>query len=112
MPRDWHDCPSERNISIKEFKKNFTEYDYKYHQIKVRSEINDIFVRISSPIINSIANNNYFKNQKQINDENLLVNEQLLKKSLTEIDTLRRIYNEVLIKEADKIESGTTISLV
>ncbi|MDJ0645972.1 MAG: hypothetical protein QNJ57_08335 [Flavobacteriaceae bacterium] len=105
------DSATVRNINIKEFKKNFTEYDYRYHKIKVRSEINDIFSKISDPIINSIANNSYFKNQKQINDENLLVNEQLLKKSLTEIDTLRKIYNEVLIKEANKTESGTTITL-
>ena len=105
------DTATVKNINIKEFKRNFTDYDYKYHKIKVRSELNDIFNKISNPIINSIANNNYFKNQKQINDENLLVNEQLLKKSLTEIDTLRKIYNEVLIKEANKTESGTTITL-
>lgn len=105
------DSTTVKNVDIREFKRNFTDYDYKYHKIKVRSEINTIFGKISSPIINSIANNNYFKNQKQINDENLLVNEQLLKKSLTEIDTLRRIYNEVLIKEANKTESGTTITL-
>ncbi len=105
------DTTTVRKINIKEFKKNFTNYDYKYHKIKVRSEINDIFGKISSPIINSIANNDYFKNLKKINDENLLVNEQLLKKSLTEIDTLRKIYNEVLIKEANKTVSGTTINL-
>ncbi len=105
------DTTTVRNINIKEFKRNFTNYDYKYHKIKVRSEIHDIFGKISNPIINSIANNSYFKNQKQINDENLLVNEQLLKKSLVEIDTLRRIYNEVMIKEANKLESGTTITL-
>jgi len=105
------DTTTVNNIDIKEFKRNFTDYDYKYHKIKVRSEINDIYSKISNPIINSIANNDYFKNQKQINDENLMVNEQLLKKSLIEIDTLRKIYNEVLIKEANKVESGTTITL-
>ncbi len=105
------DTTTVKNIDIKEFKRNFTDYDYTYHKIRVESEIDDIYNKISGPIINSIANNNYFKNQKQINDENLLVNEQLLKKSLTEIDTLRKIYNEVLIKEANKVESGTTITL-
>lgn len=105
------DTTTVKNIDIKEFKRNFTIYDYKYHKIKVRSELNTIYDQISHPIINSIVNNNYFKNQKQVNDENLLVNEQLLKRSLVEIDTLRKIYNEVLIKEANKIESGTTITL-
>lgn len=105
------DTATVKNINLKEFKRNFTDYDYKYHKIRVRSELNNVFSKISNPIINSIANNSYFKNQKQINDENLLVNEQLLKKSLVEIDTLRRIYNEVMIKEANKLESGTTITL-
>ena len=105
------DTATVNNVDIKEFKRNFTDHDYRYHEIEVRSEINDIYNKISDPLINSIANNSYFKNQKQINDENLLVNEQLLKKSLVEIDTLRKIYNEVLIKEANKVESGTTITL-
>ena len=105
------DTTTVKNIDIKEFKRNFTDYDYKYHKIKVRSEINDIYGKISAPIISSIVNNSYFKNQKQINDENLLENEKLLKKSLTEVDTLRNVYNEVLLAEAKKIEQGTNISL-
>jgi len=105
------DTATVKNIDIKEFKKNFTKFDYKYHTIKVRSEINDIFVKISPLIINSVVNNSYFKNQKQINDENLLQNERLLKKSLTEVDTLRKVYNEVLLAEAKKIEQGTNITL-
>jgi hypothetical protein len=38
-------------------------------------------------------------------------NEKVLQKSLIEVDTLRKIYNEVLIKEADKAETGTSITL-
>ncbi len=105
------DTTTVKNIDIKEFKRSFTDYDYKYHKIKVRSEINNLFGKISNPIINSIENNNYFKNQKRINDENLIENEKLLKKSLIEVDTLRKVYNEVLLAEAKKIEQGTNISL-
>ena len=105
------DTTTVKNIDIKEFKRNFTDFDYKYHKIKVRSEINTIFDKISLPIINSIENNLYFKNQKLINDSNLSENEKLLKKSLIEVDTLRNVYNEVLLAEAKKIEQGTNISL-
>ncbi len=98
-------------INIKEFKKGFTIYDYKYHQIEVKSLNNGIFEKLSTPIISSIENNIYFKNQKKINDENLLQNERVLKKSLREVDTLRKIYNEVLITEANKQNTGTAITL-
>ena len=38
-------------------------------------------------------------------------NETVLLKSLKEVDTLRNIYNEVLITEAKKADSGTNITL-
>ena len=98
-------------INLKEFKKAFTKYDYKYHQIKVMSLNNTIFEKLSTPIINSVENNSYFKNQKKINDENLLQNEKVLIKSLQEVDTLRKIYNDVLITDARKTQTGTNITL-
>lgn len=105
------DTTTVKNVDIDEFKASFTDFDYKYHTIVVKSELNTIFDKISKPIISSVENNSYFKKQKAINDENLVENEKLLKKSLTEVDTLRNVYNEVLLAEAKKIEQGTNISL-
>ncbi len=105
------DTTTVRNINIGEFKKAFTDYNYSYHQIKVKSLSNTIFEKLSLPIISSIENNPYYKYQKKINDENLLQNEKVLLKSLQEVDTLRKIYNEVLITEAKKTELGTSITL-
>lgn len=105
------DTATVSKIDIKEFKKSFTDFDYKYHRIKVKSLNNGIFEKLSSPIINSVESNPYFKNQKKINDQNLLQNEMVLIKSLKEVDTLREIYNEVLITEAKKSETGTSITL-
>jgi len=100
-----------KSITIKEFKKGFSDFDYKYHEIKVRSLNSLIFDKLSTIISNSIENNSYYKNQREINTLNLLQNEQVLLKSLSEIDTLRKIYNEVLITEARKMETGTNITL-
>ena len=105
------DTTTVKNIDIKEFNKNFTDFDFRYHQIKVISLSNDIFDELNTPIINSIENNLYFNNRKKINDQNLLQNEKVFLKSLQEVDTLRKIYNEVLITEANKTESGTNITL-
>ncbi len=105
------DTTTVKNINIKEFKNAFTDFDYKYHQIKVKSLNSGVFEQLNNPIINSISNNSYFKNQKRINEVNLLQNEKVLVKSLNEVDTLRRIYNEVLLTEAKKNETGTNITL-
>ncbi len=100
-----------KNIDIKDFKKGFSDIDYKYHRVKVKSTNSLIFRKLGDPIINSLENNTYYKNLKKINDENFLQNQRVLEKSLAEIDTLRMIYNEVLITEAKKMESGTSITL-
>jgi hypothetical protein len=100
-----------KSISIVEFKKGFSGFDYRYHEIKVRSLNGLIFDKLSNKIINSIEDNPYYKNQRVISTQNLLQNEKVLLKSLAEIDTLRKIYNEVLLTEAKKMESGTNITL-
>jgi hypothetical protein len=100
-----------KRIDLESFKKAFTDYDYRYHKITVKSNSNHIFEKLRDPIVSSIGNNAYFKNQKKINDENLLQNELVLKKSLLEVDSLRKIYNEVLLLEAKKAETGTSITL-
>ena len=105
------DTTTVKSIDINQFKKGFTDYDYKYHQIKVKSLSNTIFEKLGNPIISSVQGNPYFRNQKKINDENLQQNEKVLVKSLQEVDTLRKIYNEVMITEANKKESGTNITL-
>ncbi len=105
------DTATVSRIEMVDFKKGFKDYDYKYHQIRVKSLSNSIFEKLSEPIINSVESNPYFRNQKKINDQNLLQNENVLLKSLSEVDTLRNIYNEVLITEAKKSETGTNITL-
>ena len=105
------DTAISNNISFKDFKKGFTNLDYKHHEIKVKSENSIVFEKLGAPIINTVENNPYYEKQKRINDQNLLQNEQVLLKSLKEIDTLRKIYNEVLITEAKKQETGTSITL-
>jgi hypothetical protein len=100
-----------KNLDIKDFKKGFSDFDYKYHQIIVKSTNSVIFSKLGNPIVNSVENNPYYKNLKSINDQNFLQNQKVLVKSLSEIDTLRKIYNEVLLTEAKKMGSGTSITL-
>ncbi|PID69569.1 MAG: hypothetical protein CR989_00975 [Flavobacteriales bacterium] len=105
------DSTTVKNMSIENYRQGFADFNYKYHKILVKSKNNNIFEKLTKPIINSVENNSYFKNQKKINDENLIQNEKVLLKSMQEVDTLRKIYNTILIIEAQKPKTGTNISM-
>ncbi|TCP27951.1 hypothetical protein EV195_101110 [Tenacibaculum skagerrakense] len=105
------DTASVKSYSYEKFKRNFTEFDYKTHQISVISLKNDIFSSLSVPIISSIINNDYFKNLKVNKKENLRRTDALLQKNLQQTDSLLELYKQVLLEEAKKVSGGTTIDL-
>ena len=67
--------------------------------------------KIQPEIVNSIATNPYFENQKKINDENLLLQDEIYSKQLAEIDSLQALYKNVMLKTADNPVTGTSINL-
>ncbi len=105
------DSSTVKSYSYEKFKSSFTKFDYKMHQILVISTKENIFFKLSKPIITSIINNDYFKNLKKINKQNLLRTDSLLRRSLKKADSLHYIYKKVLLEEAKKPNSGTTIDL-
>ncbi|CAM1345194.1 hypothetical protein [Tenacibaculum amylolyticum] len=105
------DTATIKSYSYKKFQETFTNFDYKVHQISVAASEKDVFPKLSSAIISSIINNDYFKTLKKINKENLLRTDSLLKKNLQQADSLHYVYKEVLLEEAKKTNAGTTIDL-
>ncbi len=93
------------------FKTSFTEFDYKVHKITVVAEKNNVFDKLDDVIISSVVNNTYFKRIKELTNENLNRTDSLYRKSLTEIDSLRKVYMKVMLEEAKKQSTGTNIDL-
>lgn len=93
------------------FKNSFTNYDYKVHKIKVIAEKNDVFPYLGKKIVASLENNNFFNKVKKIYNANLISTDSLYKENLTQIDSLRKVYMKVLVEEAKKETSGTSIDL-
>ena len=93
------------------FKTSFTEYDYKVHKITVIAEKNNVFDKLDDVIISSVVNNTYFKRIKELTNENLNRTDSLYRQNLIQIDSLRRVYMKVMLEEAKKSNTGTSIDL-
>lgn len=104
------DTLTAKSYSFDEFRRMFTKYDYKVHQVHVESIDKTVFSNLNRVIIESITNNEYFNKLKTLTNENLNRTDSLLRKNLKQIDTLRKVYMSVLLEEAKKENSGTSIN--
>jgi hypothetical protein len=93
------------------FKNSFTKYDYTIHKVTVTAEKNDVFDKLDEVIISSVVNNDYFNRLKKITNNNLNRTDSLYRQNLIQIDSLRQVYMDVMLEEAKKQTSGTSIDL-
>jgi hypothetical protein len=93
------------------FKNSFTIYDYKLHKLTVTAKENDVFEKLGDVLISSVVNNNYFKRLKKLTNESLNRTDSLYRQNLTQVDSLRKVYVEVMVAEAKKQTAGTNIDL-
>ena len=105
------DTTTVKSYSFAQFKRAFTDYDYKVHLIHVESADNKVFSKLDDVIISSIVENNYFDKLKKLTRENLYRTDSLLGNNLTQIDSLRQVYMQVMVEEAKKQTGGTNIDL-
>jgi len=105
------DTLTAKSYSFSLFKNTFTKYDYKVHNIHVIATKNDVFPKLDAIIISSIVENKYFNKVKTLINENLNRTDSLLRENIVQIDTLRKVYMKVLLEEAKKLSTGTTIDL-
>lgn len=105
------DTTTIKTIDFDNYLTNFNSLDARFHQISLVSTDNKVAKKLQPAIIGSISVNDYFKLQKKINDENLALQDTIYKQQLAELDSLQRLYQTVLVKEADKPMQGTNINL-
>ena len=106
------DSVTAANMNFEEYKNNFFFYDYKRHIITVESSINNVFSLLGDPLIHEISNNEFYKIQQDAEFAILAQDSLFLSKSLKKVDTLRKVYMEVMTLEARKESSqGTNINM-
>ncbi|WP_088324546.1 hypothetical protein [Polaribacter tangerinus] len=105
------DTTTVKSYSFEDFEASFKVTDYNVHKIQVISEKNDVFSKLQEPILNAVIQNKYFNKVKELTNENLDRTDALLRANLMQIDSLRLVYMKVLLEEAKKQTSGTSIDL-
>lgn len=105
------DTLTAKSYSFDKFKRAFTDYDYKTHQIQVKATDKNVFGSLSGVIISSIVENEYFNKVKNLNNENLNRTDSLLRKDLVQTDALLAVYKSVLLEKAKKDNAATNIDL-
>ena len=105
------DTTTVKSYNFEDFKASFSLLDYKIHKINVVSEKNDVFDKLDEVILSSVIKNKYFNRVKELTNENLNRTDSLLRTNLAQIDSLRVVYMKVMLEEAKKQNSGTSIDL-
>ena len=103
------DTATVRSYEFEDFKKSFSDYDYKLHEITVIAEKNNIFKGIGDVIITSVVNNEYFKKLKNITNENLNRLDSRYRQNLVQLDSFGNVFMRVLLAGSKKVSNGTNI---
>lgn len=93
------------------YKKSFTDYDYRVHTIYAESSDKAIFSALRPVILGILEENAYLKKVLDLNNENLNRSDSMYRKDLSQIDSLNKVYMQVLLEEAKKESKGTNIAL-
>jgi hypothetical protein len=105
------DTTTVKSYTYDEFKLSFSDFDYKVHQINVIAQKNNVFTGLDDVIISSVVKNKYFDRVKTLTNESLNRTDSLLRQNLGQIDSLRKVYMQVMLEEAKRQTSGTNIDL-
>jgi len=100
-----------KSYEYADFKKSFSDYDYDIHKVTVIAEKNNVFDKLDDVIISSVVKNKYFNRLKELTNENLNRTDSVYRQSLSQIDSLRKVYMQVMLDEAKKESTGTSIDL-
>ncbi len=99
-----------RGFEFGDFKNRTAKYDLRYHIIQVNSKSKTVFTELSPSLIR-LVENDYYKTVKNLKIDELNQKLKVLNKNLIEIDSLRKTYKEVALKEAENRSGTSTIEI-
>ncbi len=105
------DTISQKMVNYDDYLKNFNNINAKFHKITIEAKNAKVAKKCQSILLRSIENNQYFRLQKEINEINLALQDSIVARQLTEIDSLQKFYRKIKTLEASKPEGSTSINL-
>ncbi len=103
------DSSTVKMIDYETFAKEQPVESFRYHIVNVQSKDKFVFNKLPIPIISSIIQNTYYDKVKSTSFSNLISKKNALTSSMSELDSLKALYKEVMLAESKKINSGTNI---
>jgi hypothetical protein len=102
-----------RALTYDKFKESLTKYDYPFHTISVVATSPTIFSKLQLGIIAYISNNRLLQQIKEKTAHSNQQEQQLLESAIGKLDTLRRAYNDRLMKgQSATTPLGSQLSIV
>jgi len=95
-------------MSYKQYVKQINDFERKIHMLKVESTQKDVFSSLLSPLITSVSEATYFKDQQVTRLANLELMDSITQVSIVQADSLLSLFEEVRIVEANKAFSNGT----
>ena len=97
-------------MSYKQYVKQISDFERKTHMLKVESTQQDVFSKLLSPLIKSVSEPTYFKEQQATQLANLELMDSITQASIVQADSLLSLFEEVRIIEANKeFSNGTNL---
>ena len=90
-----------RTIPYEKFKESLTDYDYIVHRITAVSYNANIFAKLENGITDKLLSNELAEKFRQAESENNKEDVAILGSAIAGLDTLRRTYNEKMLKGED-----------
>lgn len=103
------DTTTVKMLNYSTFAKEQPVESFKYHIVTVKSIDKFVFSKLDRPIISSIVHNPYYDKVKNTAFSNLNSRKNALEGSMSELDSLKLLYKDVLLAESKKENSGTNI---
>ena len=98
-----------RSYDFKDFKASFTDFDYRLHLVTVIAEKNDVFKNLEEEVVGAVVRSKHYSTLKKLTNENLNRTDSIYRQNLVQIDSLGKVYMQVLLAEAKKESNGTNI---
>ncbi len=105
------DTTTRKNINYQDYLKNFNVINADFHEIQIEATAPEIAKQCQKAIVAAIKTNDYFRLQKNVNDDNLAVRDTMISEQLKEINKLQSFYREIKILEAQQSRGATNINL-
>lgn len=105
------DTVSQKLVDYEDYLMNFNDINAKFHRVQIIATDPEVAKKCQDAIVNSIENNEYFKLQKKVNNQNIALKDSMIERQLEEIDSLHVFYKKIKVIEANKLEGTTNINM-